>query len=61
MYLTAYVLGPKVEAEYSVSHYEAQRQRELAQATEQREAVQPRQHRGDVRKWVGNLIPALQR
>jgi hypothetical protein len=61
MDLTAYVLGPTVEAEYSVSHYEAQRQRELAQATERREAAPPPQTRSDVWKWVGNLIPALQR
>lgn len=61
MYLTTYVLGPLVEAEYSVSHYEARRQRDLAQAAAQREAAQPAPVRSDVRRWVGNLIPALQR
>jgi hypothetical protein len=61
MYLTAYVLGPKVEAEYSVSHYEALRQRETAQVAERRAAIKPATGRSDVRGWFGNLIPALQR
>lgn len=61
MYLTAYVLGPTVEAEYSVCHYEALRQREVAQAAERRETVKPAPSRSDVRGWFGNLIPALQR
>ena len=61
MNLTAYVLGPTVQAEYSVNHYEALRQREVAQVAERREAAPPAQSRSDVRGWFSNLIPALQR
>jgi hypothetical protein len=61
MYLTAYVLGPKAEAEYTVSHYEARRQRELAQAAERREASKTSKGRSDAPGRFGNLVPALQR
>ena len=60
MYLTAYVLGPKDPAEYNVTHYEAQRRQATAQAAE-RQSAPPTPSRSTVQRWVGNLIPALQR